>query len=41
MILAQSAAVQQCGLGLSYGEDKIKFFLIRYIGSGAAAGDAN
>ena len=33
MILAQSAAVQQFGIGLSYGKCKIKFFLIRYIGS--------
>jgi hypothetical protein len=36
MILAQSAAVQQFGIGLSYGKGKINFFLIRYIGSQTA-----
>jgi hypothetical protein len=32
MISAQSAALQQFGIGLSYGKGKIKFFLIRYRG---------
>jgi hypothetical protein len=36
MILAQSAAVQQFAIGLSYSKGKIKFFLIRYICSRTA-----
>jgi hypothetical protein len=36
MIPAKSAALQQFGIGLSYGKGKIKFFLIRYMGSRTA-----